>query len=947
MTHSLGSVISERTPITGTFEFTVDFSGRFVMLHFDELALSATGRLEVELGYDRDVFTADAGPDVWTRPIDPRLGPIRIRVTGGIAVLREYARANRVRTGTPGTHEGSFTNPDPFFHSDPYAEPDYETRLLCNPEFAWENAACASLGAVQERVAASVGIAFYVDGLSVGSCTGTLIGDGLFLTSRHCFTDPAGAEVKSASVTFDYQTLCSPEGGKPPSHSPQFFKVVAEALSGAPATGRSPGSSTDWVILRLDAAPGALPPALPLRDSMLMGPETVFTMHHPNGAAKKTQAGTWDGLGSIAGFDFAGGSSGSALFDAAGRVLRGPLSTGSSCSTTFAPLDRIIDALENPPAPPTPLDVMVVFDRSGSMAASAPPIGQTKLEEAQEAAVLFSSLVRSGSGHRLGLVSFNSSATLDQALGLIEDVREPLVGRTPTEPGKIGDLVSGGSTGLGRGVETALTALGSDTGNQRVILLLSDGLQNSEPLIQDREGAIGDTRLCIIGFGSDGAIDGPLLNRIARDHGGQFTRAVDGLTLRKFFGICFGEIFGSGALMDPHRILRESEEVSEPIPFSVCGEEQVTVILGWDRKETPLRARISTPGSHPVPTDTRVEGARGSTWAFQRLDLPYETERDGTWQVVVDRLPTSNEFPRLTDVEYFVCVVTAGGPSLVHLDRPGSIYTGDTLRPRVGLHYPNRTAPKATVELTIDTPDAALGAVVAENGLVEPVIDEDPLSPFQATVQRIASSPGGLPIPRRKTSVSLHDHGEHDDGALEPDGIYGNILEEITRFEGTYEFHAKATYGEGCVATREVFWSVHVEPSIDSGQSTLDLIDSGVGEGGRRKGVLVIFPRDHHGNPLGPGRSDRFTVSPLPGGTLGSHPEDRGDGSYGVDVDWDATVLPSPGIIVSQPDRDPVVITSEADSGPALPSAGCSGWMFWLLAFFLLSSLILLILLLT
>ena len=104
-------------------------------------------------------------------------------------------------------------------------------------------------------------------------------------------------------------------------------------------------------IVRLDAAPGALPAPLEMRATALMNGETIFTMHHPGGAAKKTQAGIHSGGTSITNFDYAGGSSGSALFDVNGRLVRGPLSIGGSCaspgacSVTYAPIEPVRAAL--------------------------------------------------------------------------------------------------------------------------------------------------------------------------------------------------------------------------------------------------------------------------------------------------------------------------------------------------------------------------------------------------------------------------------------------------------------------------------------------------------------------------------------------------------------------------------------------------------------------------
>jgi hypothetical protein len=85
---------------------------------------------------------------------------------------------------------------------------------------------------------------------------------------------------------------------------------------------------------------------------------------------------------------------------------------------------------------------------------------------------------------------------------------------------------------------------------------------------------------------------------------------------------------------------------------------------------------------------------------------------------------------------------------------------------------------------------------------------------------------------------------------------------------------------------------------------------------GGRRGTLVLTPRDRYDNPLGPGRGDTFTVSPLPGVVIDGEVEDRGDGSYGVGVVWDVSVTADPGVVVQQPDRDPAPVTPPARVPP-------------------------------
>jgi hypothetical protein len=149
---------------------------------------------------------------------------------------------------------------------------------------------------------------------------------------------------------------------------------------------------------------------------------------------------------------------------------------------------------------------------------------------------------------------------------------------------------------------------------------------------------------------------------------------------------------------------------------------------------------------------------------------------------------------------------------------------------------------------------------------------------------------------------------------------------------------AVATYGDGCRGRREATWSLHVELGIDPGRTGVEVTEGGSGPGGTLTGTIRLTPRDRYGSPLGPGRSDRFEVSPQPGTTVTGPVTDRGDGSYFVPISWDPAVG-GPGLIVVQAERSPVPI--------ALP-AKLPWWcrfprLFWLLVIAVLVLLILLL----
>jgi hypothetical protein len=95
------------------------------------------------------------------------------------------------------------------------------------------------------------------------------------------------------------------------------------------------------------------------------------------------------------------------------------------------------------------------------------------------------------------------------------------------------------------------------------------------------------------------------------------------------------------------------------------------------------------------------------------------------------------------------------------------------------------------VTVAIEAPNASIGEAVMDAGLAAPGIGDGPIGGFHATLRQLGGSQGYHVVTRDQTAP-LFDDGDHDDGAMEPDGIYGNRLTDVTGFEGTYVFHARA-----------------------------------------------------------------------------------------------------------------------------------------------------------
>jgi V8-like Glu-specific endopeptidase len=913
---------------------------RLLILHFRNVNFPANNRLEVDLGYGMDVFTSANGAEFWTRPVDVYAtgGSVDIRYitngsnAGGVEFDR-YGRGERMHSTDP--DHVSFTNSDPFLNPAvlEYEEPglDYDPFWFCAPPPNWENAAMVTDPTdVRFRTAKAVGMIVTIHGVApneyVSTCSVTLVDTDVILTAGHCHTT---AEGLTSSVTFDYQL--TEDGERPPGYAATFYKVI-EVIA------RRYSGGFDYALSRLAEAPPGIPIAQMRHDIPAPG-EQVFGIHHPNGAPKKlsvpspgftTVLSSGPMMVRVPGdFHVSGGSSGSSLFDLAGRTV-GTLSNGDPCNggpaLGYFPTATIL--IDSQPAPPPPVtrDVMVVFDRSGSMSMSD-GAGRTKIEAARDAVSLFVQLVLANAGNRVGLVSFSTAATnpVDFAIANVTPANKTsLIGPAPFSGGIVGGLATGGNTSIGEGLDAARLQFPAPGANPRAILLLTDGLQNTPRMIDEVEGDLGSIDVHAIGFGTASSLDGPLLTALANAHNGLYVRAGNGLTLEKFFTNAFGNIFAAGILFDPEYDLAENQRVSKPESFRVCGEETICVVAGWDRADTTLHLRVRTPGGANITASTPgVSASTGRTWTFLRIPLPHGTERDGVWTVSVDRTGDIEFPPPAPATRYFLSVIPSGGPRLSRLARPRRYYTGDTINPLVELRYGDGSWPEpetSSATVTITRPNAGAGNILSDAKLGAPITsDGDTIPARQATLLAIESRTEKPAVTYSDTTIALSQSAKDTEGRMEEAAVFGKKLTDLLTMEGDYTFHFRASYGEGCVSTRELVWSLHVGVGIDPSRTDVVVQPGGV----------VITPKDRFGNKVGPGRGDGFTVSGGAGTTVTGPVIDNGDGSYTVPA---TAAVGDPSIVIAQPDRPPVVVTPPAVPGTGGTSGGCVSWLtIWIL----------------
>jgi hypothetical protein len=268
-------------------------------------------------------------------------------------------------------------------------------------------------------------------------------------------------------------------------------------------------------------------------------------------------------------------------------------------------------------------------------------------------------------------------------------------------------------------------------------------------------------------------------------------------------------------------------------------------------------------------------------------------------------------------------------------------YTGDAINPLVALRYDDGSFPHgARVFVTVSRPDQALGNILAEARLGTPTTQDGDTIPARASTVLALEQAAGKPLVGSVDQVyELSDGPADAEGSFEANGIFGKVLPSLLTAEGDYSFHFRATYGEDCVASRELVLTVGVDVGIAPGRTEVSTIVVAERPDGRREVSIRVVPRDAFGNKLGPGRLDAVTPSGVPGTTVTGPTVDHGDGSYTVPGLWDPGLAPSPGLVITQPDRPPVVVT------PPRPADDAHSWKVWTWILLLLVIVLLLALL--
>ncbi|KAH6867600.1 hypothetical protein B0T10DRAFT_467770 [Thelonectria olida] len=294
----------------------------------------------------------------------------------------------------------------------------------------------------------------------------------------------------------------------------------------------------------------------------------------------------------------------------------------------FYPYHHIFDEIQDEWRTLQPTDVAIVLDRSGSMSLPGTR-GGTRLDAAKSAASLFVDLLEDGAGHKVGMVSFSTTASNPPDMPLNN------IASAPAEiAAALSRLVSSGQTSIGDGLLKAQNLITSGPEARKAILLLTDGEENQPPMISDVVSSLGDTHVCSVGLGTAMTLNGPKMQQLSERQGGIYISTPDDLELKKFFVLCFANIFDSFVGEDPLGMIAAGELVSAPTVHLAAGDEKVVFVLGWSNSSASgsLQLAITTPaGSVLDLTAPGVQSKVGPSWHIVRVKTPYYGEVDGEW----------------------------------------------------------------------------------------------------------------------------------------------------------------------------------------------------------------------------------------------------------------------------------------------------------------------------
>lgn len=276
--------------------------------------------------------------------------------------------------------------------------------------------------------------------------------------------------------------------------------------------------------------------------------------------------------------------------------------------------------------------VALVLDHSGSMQDDAGD-GVTKADTLREACTIFVEAMLDNDG--LAIVRFDDTA---QTLMGVTPVGPAVVGAgriaanahiTGTELDPAGDTSIGAGVVAGKAALDAAQATASPPYDVLAMLVLTDGEENTAPMLADVGSSI-TANTFAIGLGQPENISTAALNTLTQNHNGYLlvtgTLTSDQSTrLNKYFVQVLAGVTNANVVLDPHGVLTGG--AVHKIPFQIAETEYGLDVFALTETPWALDFALETPDGDlidPASTSllTNVQYVQTGAMAYYRLSLP-------------------------------------------------------------------------------------------------------------------------------------------------------------------------------------------------------------------------------------------------------------------------------------------------------------------------------------
>jgi len=278
------------------------------------------------------------------------------------------------------------------------------------------------------------------------------------------------------------------------------------------------------------------------------------------------------------------------------------------------------DAIEYTQTGKQNIDVVLVIDRSGSMA------GQP-LEDTKTAAKTF--VDQMSLNDQIGVVSFADTASVDFPLTLITD-------NNVKDQAKIAidNISAGGLTSIGGGLQKATEELVNKgrSGIPHFIILLSDGQENTPPYVVDVLPTVIQNNITVytIGFGG---VDDNLMSNIATQTGGQYLKAPSSQDLQDLYTTIAGKLTQKETIIKETISLNPGDTKKIPIPVDPS-LTRVLFFFEWSDPNQQFDVILEDPNSNLIDSNTCFGSCiytMGQTYIYYDIENP----TPGIWNLIV------------------------------------------------------------------------------------------------------------------------------------------------------------------------------------------------------------------------------------------------------------------------------------------------------------------------